>query len=387
MEFFKRMDLFLKLLILTNSDMYEDRAARLRDLLQKDYDVTVFSTDFLHVKKTHRDTGREGFIHLKTKPYKKNISVGRLFSHYDFARRAFRRVAKEAPDILYVMLPANSNARFARAYQKKHPHTRVIYDLIDLWPESFPLAKFSKTPPFRAWQKLRDQALPTADYIVSECDLYLERLGNLIADVPKKTLHLAKEASGVAQNPNLSETEWDLCYLGSVNHIIDIPLIGDIVHALSASRPVTVHIIGEGERMEELIAAIEAAGGKADVLGAIYDPVKKQDVFDRCHFGLNVYRSTLCVGLTMKSTDYFECGLPLINTIGGDTAAFLQENNAGFSVTRETLETTANLIATLAPEALLSLRQGARKVYETYLTPEAFTTTVAAMNTEWKELL
>lgn len=375
----------MKLVIVTNSDMYEDRAARLREFFLPRYEVAVLSTDFLHVKKIRREQGREGFRHLPTKPYRKNISAGRLLSHYDFARRAFAEVEREKPDILYVMLPANSLAHFARLYKKKHPEVFLALDVIDLWPESFPLAKFEKTPPFRAWRKMRDRALPQADYVVTECDLYAEKLAPLLDKTPHKTLRLAKEPTGVAHRPSLSETEWDLCYLGSVNNIIDIPFIASVVRAFAKSRPVTVHIVGKGERMEELLAAVREAGGRADLLGAIYDAAEKQAVFDRCHFGLNIMRPTVCVGLTMKSMDYFECGLPLLNTIPGDTARFVSERGAGRNVSEKTLDAVAAELAERSTEELLTMREAALSVHRDHLTPAVFLDTLTAIESEWEK--
>lgn len=37
------------------------------------------------------------------------------------------------------------------------------------------------------------------------------------------------------------------------------------------------------------------------------------------------------VGLTMKSVEYLYWGLPLLNTIGGDTWRFIEESQAGFN--------------------------------------------------------
>jgi hypothetical protein len=61
-----------------------------------------------------------------------------------FARDAFRQVRKLNPDLLYVEVPPNSLCREAARYRKKHPHTRLILDIFDLWPESFPSNRLKK---------------------------------------------------------------------------------------------------------------------------------------------------------------------------------------------------------------------------------------------------
>ena len=76
--------------------------------------------------------------------------------------------------------------------------------------------------------------------------------------------------------------------------------------------PVTLHIIGDGESKQELIDAAKAGGATVEYHGKIHDPQDKQDIFDKCHFGLNIMKS-VCVGLTMKSIDGFLS--PIINNI------------------------------------------------------------------------
>lgn len=68
----------------------------------------------------------------------------------------------------------------------------------------------------------------------------------------------------------------------------------------------TVHIIGEGERREELVQAIRDAGAQAEFHGAIYDEAEKHRILTRCRFGLNLMRDSVCIGLTMKSVDYWK---------------------------------------------------------------------------------
>lgn len=368
----------MNIVIITNSDMYEDRAELIRSRLATRHSVTVISTDFLHIKKKKRASGREHFIHLPTKPYKKNISVGRMLSHRKFAKAAIKEAEKHSPDLMWIMLPANSNADFAVKYKRKHNSVRLVFDIIDMWPESFPLKKYASLPPFAMWRNLRDKSLKYADYVVSECDLYREMLAEKLGNIPNGTLYLAKNPVNTEKLPSLPDNGICLCYLGSVNNIIDIPLIARFVAALSALTTVTVEIIGSGERMDEFVSAVESAGGRVVLHGAVYDPAEKQKIFDTCHFGINVMRPTVCVGLTMKSMDYLEGGLPLVNNIKCDTARFVDNFGAGVNISEsdEDLTRKAELIAGLSKEELLSMREGAEKVFRDHLTTEVFVRTL-----------
>lgn len=362
----------MKILIITNTDQYEDRVEDLKRRFEKSHEVAVLSTDFLHTPKKTRTDTKEGYRFIPTKPYRSNLSFGRLWSHYCFAKEAFRLAEEIKPDMLYVMIPANSLAHFAANYVKRHPETKLVFDLVDLWPESFPLGSFSWFFPFVMWRNLRDRSLSAANVIVAECDLYRTVLQKQLQDKPCVTMHLVGERKVKERKVNLSETEIDLCYLGSVNNIIDIPMIAQTVKAVAALKPVTVHIIGKGERMDEYVEALKTAGAAVKQYGPLYDPAEKQAVFDRCHFGINVMRDTVCVGLTMKSVDYLAGGLPLLNTIKGDTADLVTKYGAGRNLNRDDPDLDAAYITGLTPSDWEALRRGADKAFDELLTDRVF---------------
>ena len=80
---------------------------------------------------------------------------------------------------------------------------------------------------------------------------------------------------------------------------------------------------------------------------------------DTCHFGLNIMKSSVCVGLTMKSVDYFRHGLPIINTIPGDTAELIRTRGIGVQLT----EDCHSQIAALSTQDLLDMRSNVAKTF------------------------
>jgi hypothetical protein len=46
-------------------------------------------------------------------------------------------------------------------------------------------------------------------------------------------------------------------------------------------------------------------------------------------FGLNIMKDAVCVGLTMKSVEYFRYGLPIINNIPADTRNMVLNEGVG----------------------------------------------------------
>lgn len=325
----------MKAVIVNCFDTYEDRVDLVHQFFKEQgYEVTVIQSDFRHFKKVHREEPKQGFIFVKSKPYYKNLSVARLTSHYNYAGDAFKIVEEIKPDLLYTFIPPNSLAKYASTYKQKHKNVKLILDLIDLWPETMPIGKAKMFPPFTFWGAIRDESLKYADLVITECDLYQSVLKDALNGVNTETVYLAKKEISIVSKPQLRDDEIHLAYLGSINNIIDIPKIKEIIETIKKYKPVTLHIIGDGERKQELIDAVHAGGATVEYHGKIYDPQKKQDIFDRCHFGLNIMKDSVCVGLTMKSIDYFQYGLPIINNIPADTADIVKKHNIGINVNK-----------------------------------------------------
>lgn len=325
----------MKAVIVNCFDTYEDRVNLVHEFLKcKGYDTTVIQSDFRHFKKIHRTDQKEDFVFVNSKPYYKNLSVARLSSHYKFAQDAFKIVENIKPDLLYVFIPPNSLAKFAHKYKQKNKDIKLIFDLIDLWPETMPIGKAKMFPPFTLWSSMRDKSLKCADFVITECDLYQNVLGDVLKGVNTETVYLAKKDVDVISNPELSENEIHLCYLGSINNIIDIPKIKEIIKVINEIKPVKLHIIGDGENRKELIDEAKAAGAAVEYHGKIYAVQEKQDIFDNCHFGLNIMKESVCVGLTMKSIDYFQHGLPIINNIQADTTEIVEKYSVGININR-----------------------------------------------------
>lgn len=323
----------MRVAVVSCFETFSDRQTALADHFRDRGDqVTPFLSDFQHVSKSYRFEAPEGFQLVHAKAYRKNLSLRRMASHRRFAADLRHALEAERWDLIWAIVPPNSLVKQCALYKRAHPGTALVFDVNDLWPESFPLGGVKKLPPFRLWQSLRDKNLPAADHVVTECDLFRTRLG-LAGEGQATTIYYCKRGAepAIRPAPRLAEDHFSVCYLGSINHIIDIDAIAAILTSLSQQRPVRLHIIGAGERKVQLIERAQVAGADVVDHGAVYDPAEKQVVFDQCHFGLNVMKPTVCVGLTMKSIDYLAGGLPLINTIPGDTWDLIERHGFGLN--------------------------------------------------------
>lgn len=332
-----------KLLIVSYHNWYENRLKYIKKIaLEQEFEITFVSSDFSHLRKAYctKDEllGVDEVIH--SRKYKRNISIGRIFSYLDFSFQAKKVIRRYSPNIVYAVIPPNYLARTCIKL-KKEIGCKLIFDIVDMWPESFPVdAKLKKSFPFILWKNIRNKSLTKADFVITECEYYQNELKAFLAQGKYCSLYLTKDQSPLVHDyvastlksnfSRLKDNEIKLCYLGSINHIIDINAIREVVSCLiSKSFKVSVDIIGDGETREEIIKEIRQAGANVEFHGKIYDDMEKAKILSSCDFALNLMKSSVYVGLTTKSIDYFSYGLPLINNIKGDTYDLVEREGIG----------------------------------------------------------
>ena len=352
-----------KAVCISCSDHYDHRLHVAADCLRsRGYDTTYITSNFDHTRKEVFTCDVPGCVQIPARPYHKNLSVDRILSHRNFARDVFRYLESlpQQPDVLVVLLPPNFLAHYGARYKRRHPEVTLIFEIFDLWPETFPGGKVKKllAPVFKVWAALRDRNLGKADFVVTECEMFREKLG--LKDSTSKAIWLcAEKLSLEIPQSQLAEDKLELCYLGAINNVISIPDICALIKQLTEKKPVTLHIIGKGERQEEFVAEAEKAGAEVIFYGAVYDEAKKLEIMSRCHFGLNVMKSSVCVGLTMKSVDYFRFGLPIINSIPADTQKLVEEKNIGLQLN----SICAEKLLSLTVADCLQMRQQVTSVF------------------------
>ena len=360
--------------IITDSTSYEPRADIVAGFFKgHGFNVDMLLSDFDHRAKKKRVLASDMYscgitrTYINTRPYSKNISPGRLIYHHDFAKKAYRLINKaEAYDILYVMLPGNSLAPAAVRISKEKG-SKLIFDLIDMWPESLPVSGISWTPPIAYWRKLRDDNINKADCIITECRLYQKRLkldpAKTVTMYWAKTENKNAEAAAAAVSKPDPDTvvqrasnkaaeggDIRIAYLGSINNVIDIPLIAEILKAINAAcidkvaGKVRLDIIGDGESRGAFLDTLKKAQISFNYHGAIYDEQKKREILSHCDWGINIMKPSVNVGLTMKSIDYLANGLRLINNIPGDTWEWVEKEHIGVNVAAEGAGSIENLL-------------------------------------------
>ena len=169
----------MKICIVNCFDTYEHRVDLLVNYFSnKGDDVSVITSNYRHIEKVYRTESKDKYTFVDTTSYQKNMSYARLHSHWKLAKNIFNNLPKDI-DLLWVLVPPNSFTKRAAEYKKQNSTTVLVFDIIDMWPETLPVGKMKNIFPLRLWRNLRDLHLNAADYIVTECDLYRTRLKNI----------------------------------------------------------------------------------------------------------------------------------------------------------------------------------------------------------------
>lgn len=363
----------MKIAVITNLSGDHDRAEAVGYFFQKQGgEVTWIFSDFFHLTKERVSEHKPDHIYIPTKPYQKNLSLARLWSHHRFARDVRRYLKTHPFDFLYVMIPPNSLLP-AMVKVKKETGCSLVVDIVDLWPESLPMEGIKNWPPLRYWRNLRDRYLPGADRVLTECDLYREIIA---LPASARTLHWIKGPDAPEMHHGKQRDVLHLAYLGSLNHIVDIDLMVSILEQLKPLKSVKLHIVGEGENRQRLLDLLGEKGIDYQFYGPIYDDNQKKQIFGQCTFGFNLMIDTVKVGLTTKSIDYWYYGLPVINNIRGDTWQFVKDEGVGVNVERNDLK---NVCQILSGQAAQVDHAAVQQFYNRHFTTEIFENTLTSV--------
>lgn len=352
---------------ISSTNHYNVRTRKfVNDYVKKGYDAIYVTSDFDHMtKKRYNFDEYKNSMQLHVISYKKNLSISRILSHLMFSYKTFYMLLACKPEVVYVEVPNNSLVKSSAKY-KKINNAEIIVDVFDMWPESMPVKTKNMivNRGFDIWRNFRNKNLKFADQIWIECDYYRELLSAQKINLPMETKYLTLENAETSIETKVSEDEIDLCYLGSINNIIDISLIEKIVSELAKNKRTRIHIIGDGERKAEFLEILKQNSIEIIDHGKVYEIDKLQEIFNQCWFGVNVLREDLAIGITMKSISYFRGGLPIINTVQGDTSRFVEECNIGINVDRHDVKSCVSRILNLTIDDLACMKNNTRNLFE-----------------------
>ncbi len=363
-----------KAICISYTNYSNKRIAYVKETLQSlNYEVIFYTADFNHYTKSYYSLEEEGTVQVHVPPYKRNLSVSRIISYCVFARKVYKELKKIKPSLVYDLVPPNAAVKACAEYKRRNK-TILIFDVFDLWPETFP---YKHNPllslPFNIWRSVRDKNISAADEVMYECNLFAEAMKDITKNCVNETVYVSSEdVKADITGELLISNHLNIVYLGSINNIIDIDFIVNLLDKLTKYKAVDFHVIGEGEKRAELIEKAQNIGVNVKYHGKIYDEAQKAQIFSGCDFALNIMQPYVYVGLSMKSVDYFKMGIPVINNIQGDTYEMIDAYGVGFNISEKNIDEVAAKVAKITKDENTAMRRKSRDLYEEFFSPEVF---------------
>lgn len=317
------------------------------------YNVTHVSTDFDHAQKSYVDLPLEEIVEgvkvkrLHVLAYNKNLSIKRILSHLQFARKLRRYLNSliERPDYIYCVTPTSTSAYVAGKYCKKHG-IKFIIDLIDLWPDSLvPLYSSSLiTIATSPWSYITHKAYEMADYICGESVKYANHAHQFNPDVPWFPIYLGVNKEKV--NRLIAESKVEvvdkkaplrLCYGGDLGNSYGFDAILKALDYIQQKGiQYEMYFVGGGDRQEYIQKYSIEHNLNVLITGKIpYCDYLKY--LSTCDIAFNAFGPNTKVVHSYKFNDYIATGNLVLSNLKGETAEMIDKYKIGLNYEDDTL--------------------------------------------------
>ena len=352
------------------------------------HDVVLWTSDFSHARKAKRvlDVERcalssdhscrcggalilgvpsgEGFrlVLVPTPGYPRNICLRRIGSHRAFARRW--RVAAEqapAPDLIVGSLPPLALGAEILQYVREHAGVRFIADVQDAWPETFEqvVPRWLLAPLRRVAGRIyrgADAVSGVAERYVALARMY-GAAGKMAVFPLGIELHAEDRSApvmyGAREQPN-NRTSLRLVYAGTMGRSYDLATL--ITHVKGAT-DVSLDLAGTGP--DEMRLRTLAGDCPRIRFHGYLNEVDLRALLLRGDAGVIPMFDASCVGVPGKLADYAAAGLPVLNSLHGETERLLAEQGAGFTYVAGDAVSLRDAVTQLRSADQAALRVGA----------------------------
>lgn len=307
--------------------------------LDKGYDPIVLCSSFSHSLKKFREFENKKTITIKTISYNSSLSIKRILSYLIFCYGVFKFLKKNSFDLVYVNLPPNGLA--LPLLLRKNRYTKLIVDVIDLWPEALPINKsFIKKKLLNICaiipKLIRKKVIDYSDFCIVESNFFHKKL-NLEDNLNSKVIHIKKPESKKL-NFDIISNELSIIYIGNISKIYDFDSLIKIIKGVERHRKVILHVIGLGPLSKWFFNSLEIENINYFYHGPTFDEDVKRKIISKCWFGFNGYKNNTEVALSYKSVDYLSFGVPLLNSAKEDSRRLVENEKIGYNFHSDSLQ-------------------------------------------------
>lgn len=296
------------------------------------HEVTLWTSDFSHSRKARRvmdaafpDPGFRVKM-VPTPPYGSNVCLARIRSHIVLARRWARLAAsEERPDLVVASSPPLSLCAAARRYCKTCGVPFVV-DVMDAWPETFERVapRFLLVPLVRTARANYN----AADAISVVSERYVDLVRAHGATAPVRLFHHGIEipTAAVSSAGSRNDGVFTIAYAGNMGASYDL---ATVIGAVKKMDGVRLELAGAGPQ-EPVLRALAAGCARIAFHGYLCDE-ELRAMLARADAALVPMFPDSCVGVPYKLADYAAAGLPVLNSLDGETARLVEKSGAGVS--------------------------------------------------------
>jgi len=323
------------------SESDNGRFSYLADMLSKEHDVEIVTSDFLHTTKQHRGkiSPHSYRITLIHEPgYKKNVSLSRFFSHYIWGRNVARYIeTRNKPDVIYCAVPSLTAPQRVADYCSRN-NIRFVIDIQDLWPEAFQMV-INAPFLFLPFKKKANRIYSQADAICAVSNTYVKRAlesnnkcQNGITVFLGTELEIFDKYSKSSPIREKPKDEIWISYCGTLGSSYDLTCVFEALLMLKKKNiePKFV-IMGDGPRKDEFERYAKERQLNVEFVGRLpYDQMCSLLV--KCDINVNPIVHLAAQSIINKHADYAASGLPVVSTQENEEyRSLVEEYEMGFN--------------------------------------------------------
>lgn len=312
-------------------------------LKERNADVELITTDFNHRTKNKHDQSLhpKDITFLKVPGYKKNLSIGRLFSHFVFALRlsSYLKQLRYQPAKVYCIVPTISSGWVCSRYCRRNG-IPFIADVIDLWPESLVvLSRRKKLLQFLTFPMkwMAQKVYRSADFLYAGSEDYAKHTGKFNTKTKAVPVYLGTDvarfqklaSSGTIEVQKPENQRW-ICFGGMLGNSYDIEIILEGFRQLieRGTKNVKLIFIGDGQERNRIMLFKEQTNLDIEITGFLKyaDYLKYLSYAD---IAINSFKKGTRVAYSYKFNDYVSAGIPVVNNVKGEMWEMVEQYNFG----------------------------------------------------------
>ncbi|MBI4423371.1 MAG: glycosyltransferase family 4 protein [Elusimicrobia bacterium] len=333
-------------------------------------------------------------MRLRAAGYARHVSLGRLLSHRDVARRFLRAAASAArPDVIVCSLPTLELSLAATAFGRRQG-IPVVLDVRDLWPDIFldrvpswgrGLSRLALFPFF----SMARRACAAATAIIAPTETYVDwgvrKAGRrrtpwdrefpfgYSEQAPSPEDRLRAEAFWRERGVPGAAGEFLVCFFGTMGRQFDLETVIEAARILQAQgRPIRFVLCGDGDHLPRYR---RLAADCANVLfpGWVSAP-EIWRLMRIASVGLAPYHSSesFVIHLPNKPIEYMSAGLPIVSSLQGILRDLLAAYDCGVNYGNARAGELVSVLGELQarPERLQELSRNAYALFKGRFTAE-----------------